>query len=82
MLFYFNVSVVGQGSARSDDDSEVEVVYVREPTAEQAALARKLLLPLTFFCYQNEPDYTSDDQSDGETKVIKVFNSVLVSGVH
>uniref|UniRef100_A0A671XAR3 E3 SUMO-protein ligase RanBP2 n=1 Tax=Sparus aurata TaxID=8175 RepID=A0A671XAR3_SPAAU len=41
----------------SEEDSEVEVVYVREPTAEQAALARKLLLPLTFFCYQNEPGY-------------------------
>lgn len=56
------------GSAGSDEDSEVEVVYVREPTAEQAALARKLLLPLTFFCYQNEPGYASDDQTDGETK--------------
>lgn len=56
-------------SAGSDEDSEVEVVYVREPTAEQAALARELLLPLTFFCYQNEPGYTSDDQPDGEDKV-------------
>uniref|UniRef100_A0AAQ5XMZ7 E3 SUMO-protein ligase RanBP2 n=1 Tax=Amphiprion ocellaris TaxID=80972 RepID=A0AAQ5XMZ7_AMPOC len=53
-------------SAGSDEDSEVEIVYVREPTAEQAALARKLLLPLTFFCYQNEPGYTSDDQTDDE----------------
>lgn len=57
------------GSAWSDEDSDVEVVYVREPTAEQAALARKLLLPPTFFCYQNDPDYTSDDQTDGETKL-------------
>ncbi|XP_029935968.1 E3 SUMO-protein ligase RanBP2 isoform X1 [Myripristis murdjan] len=55
-----------EGNAGSDSDSEVEVVYVREPTAEQAALARKLLLPLTFFCYQNEPGYTSDDQTDDE----------------
>ena len=69
MLCYFNVSVVGQGSERSDDDSEVEVMNVREPTAEQAALARKLLLPITFICYWNEPGYTSDDQPDGETKV-------------
>lgn len=65
------MSVIGPlqaegGGAGSDEDSEVEVVYVREPTAEQAALARKLLLPLTFFCYQNEPGYTSDDQTDGE----------------
>lgn len=67
------VSVIGPpqtegGSAGSDEDSEVEVVYVREPTAEQAALARKLLLPLTFFCYKNEPGYTSNDETDGETK--------------
>ncbi|KAM6955460.1 E3 SUMO-protein ligase RanBP2 isoform 2-T2 [Lycodopsis pacificus] len=54
------------GSAGSAEDSEVEVVYVREPTEEQAALARKLLLPLTFFCYQNEPSYTSDDPTDDE----------------
>ncbi|KAK9537433.1 hypothetical protein VZT92_005051 [Zoarces viviparus] len=54
------------GSAGSGEDSEVEVVYVREPTEEQAALARKLLLPLTFFCYQNEPGYTSDDPTDDE----------------
>lgn len=56
------------GSAGSDEDSEVEVVYVREPTAEQAALARELLLPHTFFCYKNEPGYTSDDQTDGEAE--------------
>lgn len=46
----------------------MEVLYVKEPTAEQAALARKLLLPLTFFCYKNEPGYTSDSETDGETK--------------
>ena len=51
---------------RSSVESDPEVVYVREPTLEQAALARELLLPLTFFCYQNEPGYTSDDQTDGE----------------
>ncbi|XP_068428477.1 E3 SUMO-protein ligase RanBP2 isoform X1 [Clinocottus analis] len=54
------------GSAGSDKDSDVEVVYVREPTAEQAALASELMLPLTFFCYQNEPGYASDDQTDDE----------------
>lgn len=46
----------------------MEVVYVREPTAEQADLARTLMLPLTFFCYQNEPGYASDDQTDGESR--------------
>ncbi|XP_026233209.1 E3 SUMO-protein ligase RanBP2 isoform X1 [Anabas testudineus] len=67
------------GGAGSDEDSEVEVVYVREPTAEQAALARKLLLPLTFFCYQNEPGYTSDDQTDDEDyeSAVKALNGKL-----
>ncbi|MEQ2181080.1 hypothetical protein GOODEAATRI_007676 [Goodea atripinnis] len=51
-------------SSGSGDDSDVEIVYVREPSAEQAALARKLMLPLTFFCYKNEPGYTSDDEPD------------------
>lgn len=74
LTFYFssNVSVseppqTGEdGVTYLDDDSELEVVYVREATAEQATLARKLLLPPTFFCYQNEQGYTSDDQTDGE----------------
>ncbi|KAM9850833.1 E3 SUMO-protein ligase RanBP2 [Aulostomus maculatus] len=68
----------GAGAA-SEDDPEVEVVYVREPTAEQAALARKLLLPLTFFCYQNEPGYTSDDQTDDEDyeSAVKALNGKL-----
>ena len=39
---------------------------MREPTPEQAALAKSLLLPLTFFCYKNEPSYTSDDETDGK----------------
>ncbi|XP_008275426.1 E3 SUMO-protein ligase RanBP2 isoform X1 [Stegastes partitus] len=67
------------GSAGLDEDSEVEIVYVREPTAEQAALARKLLLPLTFFCYQNEPGYTSDDQTDDEDyeSAVKALNGKL-----
>ncbi|KAJ8013025.1 hypothetical protein DPEC_G00049020 [Dallia pectoralis] len=55
-----------QAEADDDDDDEVEVVFERQPTPRQAALARKLLLPLTFFCYQNEPGYTSDDQTDDE----------------
>uniref|UniRef100_A0A7N6AR43 E3 SUMO-protein ligase RanBP2 n=1 Tax=Anabas testudineus TaxID=64144 RepID=A0A7N6AR43_ANATE len=86
LLFFFTsvVSVIGPlqaegGGAGSDEDSEVEVVYVREPTAEQAALARKLLLPLTFFCYQNEPGYTSDDQTDDEDyeSAVKALNGKL-----
>uniref|UniRef100_A0A4W5KTT5 E3 SUMO-protein ligase RanBP2 n=1 Tax=Hucho hucho TaxID=62062 RepID=A0A4W5KTT5_9TELE len=61
------------------DDGEVEVVYERQPTAEQAALARELLLPLTFFCYQNEPGNTSDDQTDDEDfeTAVKALNGKL-----
>ncbi|XP_042282968.1 ranBP2-like and GRIP domain-containing protein 3 [Thunnus maccoyii] len=75
----FKIPEKGEDSARSDDDSDVEIVYVREPTAEQAALARKLLLPLTFFCYQNEPGYTSDDEPDDEDyeSAVKALNGKL-----
>nr|XP_023863785.1 E3 SUMO-protein ligase RanBP2 isoform X3 [Salvelinus alpinus] len=64
---------------KADDDSEVEVVYERQPTVEQAALARELLLPLTFFCYQNEPGNTSDDQTDDEDfeTAVKALNGKL-----
>uniref|UniRef100_A0A3B5KZZ9 E3 SUMO-protein ligase RanBP2 n=1 Tax=Xiphophorus couchianus TaxID=32473 RepID=A0A3B5KZZ9_9TELE len=68
MAFWTSTSTVQfespASSSGSDDDSDVEIVFVREPTAEQVALARKLLLPLTFFCYKNEPGYTSDDEPD------------------
>ncbi|KAA8588302.1 hypothetical protein FQN60_001496 [Etheostoma spectabile] len=80
----FKVPEKGPPQAEGDDagldeDSEVEVVYVREPTAEQAALARKLLLPPTFFCYQNEPGYASDDQTDDEDfeSAVKALNGKL-----
>uniref|UniRef100_A0A8C7C8K1 E3 SUMO-protein ligase RanBP2 n=2 Tax=Oncorhynchus kisutch TaxID=8019 RepID=A0A8C7C8K1_ONCKI len=65
--------------AKADDDSEVEVVYERQPTAEQAALARELWLPLTFFCYLNEPGNTSDDQTDDEDfeTAVKALNGKL-----
>ncbi|KAJ3591688.1 hypothetical protein NHX12_006820 [Muraenolepis orangiensis] len=60
-------------------DSDVEVVYVREPSTEQAALAKSLLLPLTFFCYQNEPSYTSEDETDDEDyeSAVKSLNGKL-----
>lgn len=60
---------MGSASTDEDQDSDVEIVFVREPTVEQAALAKKLLLPLTFFCYQNEPGYTSGDETDGKREV-------------
>lgn len=57
---------MGSASTYVDEDSDVEILFVREPTAEQAALAKQLLLPPTFFCYQNESGYTSEDETDGE----------------
>ncbi|XP_055727013.1 E3 SUMO-protein ligase RanBP2-like isoform X1 [Salvelinus fontinalis] len=65
--------------SQAEADGEVEVVYVRQPTVEQALLARELLLPLTFFCYQNEPGYTSDAQTDDEDfeTAVKALNGKL-----
>ncbi|XP_006873099.1 PREDICTED: E3 SUMO-protein ligase RanBP2 isoform X2 [Chrysochloris asiatica] len=56
-------------------DDEVLIVYELTPTPEQKALASKLKLPPTFFCYKNKPDYTSeeeDDDEDFETAVKKL----------
>uniref|UniRef100_A0A3B5KCX4 RAN binding protein 2 n=1 Tax=Takifugu rubripes TaxID=31033 RepID=A0A3B5KCX4_TAKRU len=62
-----------------DEDSDVEIVFVREPTAEQAALAKELLLPPTFFCYQNELGYTSQGETDDEDfeSAVKALNGKL-----
>ncbi|XP_055734063.1 E3 SUMO-protein ligase RanBP2-like isoform X2 [Salvelinus fontinalis] len=75
----FKIPEKAPPQAKPDDDSEVEVVYERQPTVEQAALARELLLPLTFFCYQNEPGNTSDDQTDDEDfeTAVKALNGKL-----
>ncbi|XP_033843196.1 ranBP2-like and GRIP domain-containing protein 4 isoform X2 [Periophthalmus magnuspinnatus] len=71
--------VAEDGRAGSDEDSDVEIVYVKEPTAEQAALAKKLQLPLTFFCYKNDPGYVSDESEDDETyeTAVKALNGKL-----
>lgn len=71
--------VAEAGSVSSDKDSDVEIVYVREPTTEQAAQAKQLLLPLTFFCYKNDPGYVSDESEDDETyeSAVKALNGRL-----
>ncbi|XP_034970727.2 ranBP2-like and GRIP domain-containing protein 4 isoform X3 [Zootoca vivipara] len=60
-------------TATSDD---VLIVYELTPTPEQRALADSLKLPPTFFCYQNEPGYQSEDDDvedeDYETAVKKL----------
>ncbi|XP_026803097.3 RANBP2-like and GRIP domain-containing protein 5/6 isoform X2 [Pangasianodon hypophthalmus] len=45
-------------------DSDIEIVFEQQPTKEQAELARKLMLPPTFFMYKNKPGYVSDDSDD------------------
>ncbi|XP_073701305.1 E3 SUMO-protein ligase RanBP2 isoform X1 [Garra rufa] len=49
-----------------DNDDDVEIIYERKPTREQAELAARLMLPHTFFCYKNRPGYISDDDNDDE----------------
>lgn len=48
-------------------DTDVLIVYELTPTPEQKALADKLLLPPTFFCYKNRPDYVSEEEEDGKS---------------
>lgn len=58
------------------DSEEVQVLFAREPTAQQKKLAQDLMLPLTFFCYQNDPSYCSDDQEDGEAPRLTFTSSL------
>lgn len=53
-------------NAGDSHDSDIEIVFEQQPTQEQADLARKLMLPPTFFTYKNKPGYVSDD-SDGKS---------------
>ncbi|XP_062943980.1 E3 SUMO-protein ligase RanBP2 isoform X2 [Cynocephalus volans] len=61
----------------SDDD--VLIVYELTPTPEQKALAAKLKLPPTFFCYKNRPDYVSEEEEDDEDfeTAVKKLNGKL-----
>ncbi|KAM6178159.1 E3 SUMO-protein ligase RanBP2-like [Rhynchocyon petersi] len=61
----------------SDDD--IVIVYELMPTAEQKALANKLKLPPTFFCYKNKPDYVSEEEEDDEDfeTAVKKLNGIL-----
>ncbi|XP_066542548.1 E3 SUMO-protein ligase RanBP2 isoform X1 [Hoplias malabaricus] len=58
-------------TAEDKNDSDVEIVFERQPTKEQKELARKLLLPPAFFIYKNALGYVSDetDDEDYETAV-------------
>ncbi|XP_051783166.1 E3 SUMO-protein ligase RanBP2 isoform X2 [Erpetoichthys calabaricus] len=60
---------------------DVQIVFVRTPTAAQRALAESLLLPPTFFCYKNEPGYVSDEEDDDEDYLtaVRKLNGKLYS---
>uniref|UniRef100_A0A8B9HQY7 E3 SUMO-protein ligase RanBP2 n=1 Tax=Astyanax mexicanus TaxID=7994 RepID=A0A8B9HQY7_ASTMX len=75
-LIRFSLLVPSQSQPDTQDageqsDSDVEIVFERKPTKEQAELARRLMLPPAFFHYKNEPGYVSDgtDDEDYETAV-------------
>lgn len=63
--------------ACDEDDEDIEIIYERKPTREQAELAARLMLPPAFFCYKNVPGYISDDDNDG--KILTVLKYSLVS---
>lgn len=54
-------------SAQERSDADVQIVFERKPTADQAELAAGLMLPHTFFCYRNDPGHAShEDDDDGK----------------
>ncbi|KAM5252530.1 E3 SUMO-protein ligase RanBP2-like isoform 2-T2 [Hipposideros larvatus] len=63
----------------SDPDDDVLIVYELTPTPEQKALASKLKLPPTFFCYKNRPDYVSEEEEEDEDfeTAVKKLNGQL-----
>ncbi|XP_014444481.2 E3 SUMO-protein ligase RanBP2 isoform X2 [Tupaia chinensis] len=63
----------------SSSDDDVLIVYELTPTPEQKALATKLKLPPTFFCYKNRPDYVSEEEEDDEDfeTAVKKLNGKL-----
>ncbi|XP_064413670.1 E3 SUMO-protein ligase RanBP2 isoform X3 [Latimeria chalumnae] len=66
------------GKEETESD-EVEIVFELIPTPEQRSLAKKLLLPPTFFCYKNRPGYISDDEPEDEDyeTAVKKLNGIL-----
>ncbi|XP_054447996.1 E3 SUMO-protein ligase RanBP2-like isoform X2 [Pteronotus mesoamericanus] len=66
-------------SEDSPSEDEVLIVYELTPTPEHKALASKLKLPPTFFCYKNRPDYVSEEEEDDEDfeTAVKKLNGKL-----
>lgn len=71
-LSVFLICLVVEERKKPEDlpsDDDVLIVYELTPTPEQRALASRLQLPPTFFCYKNRPDYISEEEEDGESYV-------------
>ncbi|XP_051565733.1 RANBP2-like and GRIP domain-containing protein 5/6 isoform X1 [Myxocyprinus asiaticus] len=66
----FNTSarVSSQSEQTAAGDADVEIIFERKPTKDQAELAARLGLPPTFFCYKNVPGYISDDDDDDDNE--------------
>ncbi|XDV31404.1 hypothetical protein PO909_034098, partial [Leuciscus waleckii] len=66
----FSIPTISSGSEQKNApdacDDDVEIIFERTPTREQAELAARLMLPTAFFCYKNVPGYVSDDDNDDE----------------
>ncbi|XP_056088571.1 RANBP2-like and GRIP domain-containing protein 8 isoform X4 [Rhinichthys klamathensis goyatoka] len=70
----FSIPTISPGSEQKnapdvcddEDGDDVEIIFERKPTREQAELAARLMLPPAFFCYKNVPGYVSDDDNDDE----------------
>ncbi|KAF6111032.1 hypothetical protein HJG60_016037 [Phyllostomus discolor] len=60
-------------------EDDVLIVYELTPTPEHKALAGRLKLPPTFFCYKNRPDYVSEEEEDDEDfeTAVKKLNGKL-----
>ncbi|ERE87273.1 E3 SUMO-protein ligase RanBP2 [Cricetulus griseus] len=82
LSYTFKAPEKAQEKSKPEDppsDTDVLIVYELTPTPEQKALADKLLLPPTFFCYKNRPDYVSEEEEDDEDfeMAVKKLNGKL-----
>lgn len=80
--YTFKTPEKAQEKSKPEDlpsDNDILIVYELTPTPEQKALAEKLLLPSTFFCYKNRPGYVSEEEEDDEDyeMAVKKLNGKL-----
>lgn len=69
MTTFFWIYLTAEEKKKPEDlpsDDDVLIVYELTPTPEQKALAIRLQLPPTFFCYKNRPGYVSEEEEDGK----------------